>query len=154
MMKSNAKTGLILSGILMVSAFYLNFNDFITGHAPNAVSFCSSILFAASCCCLSFMKKSGRLSAALAVYTGFIAIVSLAASIVGAYRLPTGWPLLLVDLATMPPYYGLSLICNIYAAYLMIFIFGTLLCIVNVYFWKKKKGGGKSFGRGIVKFQV
>jgi len=139
-MKINAKIILILSGILMVSAFYLNFNDFTTGHTPNAVSFCSSVLFVASCCCLSFMKKSGRLSAALAVYTGFIAIVSLAVSIAGAYRLPTGWPLLLVDLAAMPPFYGLSLICNIYAAYLMISILSTLLCIVNVYFWKKKGG--------------
>jgi len=140
MMKINAKIVLILSGILMVSAFYLNFNDFITGATPDAVSFCSSVLFVVGCCCLSFMKKSRKLSAALTAYTGFVAIVSLAAFIVGAYRLLADWLLPFVLIA-MPPLYGLrSLIRNIYAACLVISILNTVLCIVNVCFWKQKGG--------------
>lgn len=141
-MKINVKIVLFLSGVLMFSAFYLNFNDFITGATPNAVSFCSSVLFVVSCCCLSFMKKSRKLTVALAIYTGFIAIVSLAAFIVGTYRLLADWLILFVLIA-MPPFYGLSLFRNISTSCLVIFVLGTLLCIVNVYFWRKKEGVGE-----------
>ncbi len=86
-MKVNAKILLIISGILMILSFYLNFNDFIRGATPKVVSFCSSILFVAGCCCLSFLKKIKKLTVVLTIYTGFIAIVSLAAFIVMTYRL-------------------------------------------------------------------
>ncbi len=141
-MKENAKILLITSGILMILSFYLNFNDFIMGSTPKVVSFCSSILFFAGCCCLSFMKKSKKLSVALAIYTGFIAIVSLAAFIVGTYRSSADFLIPFVLIA-MPPFYGLSLFCNISTSCLIIFVLGTLLFIVNVYFWKKKKGPGE-----------
>ncbi len=114
----------------MILSFYLNFNDFITGSTPKVVSFCSSVLFVVGCCCLSFIKKIRKLSAALAIYTGFIAIVSLAAFIVGTYRLLADYLILFVLIA-MPPFYGLSLFCRISTLCLIIFIFGTLLSIVN-----------------------
>ncbi len=138
-MKVKAKILFIVSGILMILAFCLNFNDFIMGSTPKAVSACSSILFIVSCCYLSFMKKSKKLSVALTIYTGFIAIVSLAAFIVGTYRLLADYLILFVLIA-MPPFYGLNLFCNIYASCLVIFVLGTLLFVVNVYFWKIGKG--------------
>ncbi len=141
-MKVNAKILLFISGILMILSFYLNFNDFIMGSTPKVVSFCSSILFVAGCCYLSFIKKSKKLSMALTIYTGFIAIVSLAAFIVGTYRLSADYLLPFVLIA-MPPFYGLNLICNIYTSCLIIFVLGTLLSIVNVYFWKKKEVPGE-----------
>ncbi len=138
-MKVNAKILLIISGILMILSFYLNFNDFIMGSTPKVVSFCSSILFVAGCCCLSFLKKIKKLTVVLTIYTGFIAIVSLAAFIVVTYRLSAAYLIPFVLIA-MPPFYGLNLFCNISTSCLIIFVLGTLLSIVNIYFLPEKEG--------------
>ena len=122
----------------MFLSFYLNFNAFIMGNTPKAVSFCSSILFVANCFCLSFIKKSKKMAVIPIMYTDFITIISLAALIEMEYRLLTEYLMIFVLIA-MPPFYGLNIFHSSYTFSLIVFLLSRLLFIVNVYFFTKKK---------------
>ena len=141
-MKVNTKMLCIISSVLMILGFGLNINDFITGATPEVTSSCISILFVASCCCLSFVPKNKKISLTFVLYTGFIAIFSLATFIVGTYRLSADYLIPFVLIA-MPPFYGLSLFSGFDSWSFVVFILSTLLFTVNVYISLKKKTANK-----------
>lgn len=128
----------------MVLSFYWNFNAFITGSTPKAVSFCSSILFVANCFCLSFIKKSRKAAMIPIMYTGFITIISLAALVEMECGLLTEYLIIFVLIA-MPPFYGLNIFHTSYTFSLIVFLLIILLFIVNVCFFIKKRHPTNNF---------
>ena len=137
-MKVNTKILFVSSCILMVLAFYLNFNDFIMGSTPKLVSCCSSILFVVSCFYIIFIKKSNKMAMILIMYNSFIAIISFAALIEMECGVLAKYLIIFVIIA-IPPFYGLNIFRSSYTFSFVMFVLSILLSITNVYSLIKKK---------------
>ena len=122
----------------MILSFYLNFNNFIMGPHLKLFHFVvrSFLLWVAAA--LILLKKQKTVCGTYNIYW----LYSNRVTGIITHRLSADYLVPFVLIA-IPPFYGLRLFCNISSSCLIIFVLGTLLPIVNVYFWKKKRGPGE-----------
>ncbi len=128
----------LLSILLGLAAFGSNFNGFIIGHKAEMAAFLASAAFVICCFCACLANKNRGPSIVIAAYAGAVAMIAMAAYIVGTFDLLADF-MLPFALIALPPYYGLTYFANAVTTNLSISLVAAVLFAVNLCTTRKNR---------------